>query len=105
MSNGQTNSENGTNEEPETIVIDPDSNIVELTGCRLRTIEGLDGLTKIETLNMRQNFIEKIENISQLTTLKHVDLYDNHIERIEGMESLVQLKHVDLSFSKLKVGM
>ena len=64
----------------ETIVIDPDSTIVELTACRLRTIEGLDGLTKIETLNMRQNLIEKIENISQLTTLTHIDLYDNHID-------------------------
>jgi Leucine-rich repeat (LRR) protein len=86
----------------ETIVIDPDSTIVELVACRLRTIEGLDGLTKIETLNMRQNLIEKIENISQLTTLKHIELYDNHIERIEGLDSLVQLKHIDLSFSKSK---
>lgn len=96
---------NGANpqEEPETpietIVIDPDSIIIELTATRLRTIEGLDGLTKIETLILRQNLIEKIENIAQLTTLKHIDLYDNHIERIEGLDALVQLKQADLSFS------
>ncbi|CAF4085184.1 unnamed protein product, partial [Rotaria sp. Silwood2] len=100
LSNGE-NAEG--QEEPqtpiETIVIDPDSTIIELTACRLRSIEGFDGLTKVETLNMRQNLINKIENISQLTTLKHIDLYDNHIERIEGLNSLVQLKHVDLSFS------
>jgi len=103
LSNGQ-----GTkDEEPQTpieaIVIDPESTIVELTACRLRTIEGLDGLNKIESLNMRQNLIEKIENISQLTTLKQIDLYDNHIERIEGLDTLTQLKHVDLSFSKFNL--
>lgn len=54
LSNGQH-----PNEEPETIVIDPESTIVELTACRLRTIEGLEGLTKVENLNMRQNLIEK----------------------------------------------
>ena len=96
--------EDSTNGEPqtpiETIVIDPDANTVELMACRLRTIDGLDGLTKIETLNMRQNFIEKIENLSQLSTLKYLDLYDNHIEQIEGLDGLIQLKNVDLSFSK-----
>lgn len=95
---------NGSNDEPqtpiETIVIDPDSTIVELMACRLRTIDGLDGLTKIETLNMRQNLIERIENLSQLPTLKSIDLYDNHIERIEGLDECIQLKHLDLSFSK-----
>lgn len=99
-----TNGEKTGEEEPqtpiETIVIEPDSTIVELTACRLRTIEGLEGLTKIETLNMRQNLIEKIDNLSQLTTLTQIDLYDNHIERIEGLDTLVQLKHADLSFSR-----
>ena len=85
----------------ETIVIDPDSTIIDLVACRLQTIEGLDDLRKIEILNMRQNFISKIENLSQLTTLKHIDLYDNHIGRIEGLDSLIQLKHIDLSFSML----
>jgi Leucine-rich repeat (LRR) protein len=100
--NGHHTEEGEEPETPiETIVIDPDATIIELTQCRLRTIEGLEGLTKVETLNMRQNLIEKIENISQLTTLKQIDFYDNHIERIEGLDSLIQLKHLDLSFSKL----
>lgn len=87
-------------EQTETIVIDPESTLVELTACRLRSIELLEGLTKIETLNLRQNLIEKIENLSQLTSLQQIDLYDNHIERIEGLDELTQLKHVDLSFSE-----
>ena len=79
MSNGTTNSvqlvSNGTDnpDEPqsaiETIVVDPDATIVELTACRLRLIEGLEGLNQIETLNMRQNLIGKIENISQLNNI------------------------------------
>ena len=101
VSNGQSTKEEV--EEPqtpiETIVIDPDAAVVELTACRLRNIEGLDGLTKVETLNMRQNLIEKIENLAQLTTLTQVDLYDNHIEHIDGLDTLIQLKHIDLSFS------
>jgi len=99
VSNGQNTKEEEVESPIETVVIDPDSTIVELTAFRLRAIEGLDGLTKIETLNLRQNLIEKIENISQLTTIKHIDLYDNHIQRIEGLDSLIQLKHIDLSFS------
>jgi protein phosphatase 1 regulatory subunit 7 len=101
LSNGQHAKDEELQTPIETIVIDPDSTIVEATACRLRTIEGLDGLSKIEMLNMRQNLIEKIENLSQLTTLKQIDLYDNHIERIEGLDTLIQLKHVDLSFSML----
>jgi len=94
----QTEAMNG--DEPETIVIEADATVVELTASRLRKIDGLDGLTKIETLNMRQNLIAKIENLSQLTTLKSVDLYDNHIQNIEGLETLIGLKHLDLSFSR-----
>jgi Leucine-rich repeat (LRR) protein len=102
LPNGQNVKEDEEPDTPiETIIIDPDSTIVELTACRLRLIEGLEDLTKLETLNMRQNLIKKIENISQLTTLKQIDLYDNHIEKIEGLDSLIQLKHVDLSFSML----
>lgn len=101
VSNGKATKEEV--EEPqtpiETIVIDPDATIVELTACRLRNIEGLDGLTKVETLNLRQNLIENIENLDPLITLTHLDLYDNHIERIEGLDALTQLKHLDLSFS------
>ena len=101
LSNGQKSKEEEEPQSPiETIVIDPEATAVELTACRLRSIEGLDGLTKIEGLNMRQNFIERIENISQLTTLKQIDLYDNQIERIEGLDELIQLKHLDLSFSR-----
>ena len=84
----------------ETILVDPDATIVELTGCRLRTIEGLEGLNQVEALNLRQNLIKRIENLSHLTTLKHLDLYDNHLEKIEGLEQLTQLTHLDISFSK-----
>jgi len=105
MSDEQNNILSNGKDEPdtptETIIIDPESTIIELTACRLRTIEGLEGLTKIETLNLRQNLIEKIENISQLITLKQIDLYDNHIEQIQGLDSLIELKHVDISFSML----
>jgi Leucine-rich repeat (LRR) protein len=100
LSNGQ-NGKDEPDTPTETIIIDPESTIIELTACRLRTIEGLEGLTKVETLNLRQNLIEKIENISQLTTLKQIDLYDNHIEQIQGLDSLIELKHVDISFSML----
>lgn len=107
MSNEEQNvpqdGETKEQEEPETpietIVIDPDATVVELTASRLRKLEGLEGLTKVEMLNMRQNLINKIENIDHLTTLKHIDLYDNHIDHIEGLDTLVQLKHADLSFS------
>jgi Leucine-rich repeat (LRR) protein len=102
VSNGQNTKDDEPQSPIETIVIDPEATVVELTACRLRTIDGLNGLNKIESLNMRQNLIEKIENVAQLTTLKQIDLYDNHIERIEGLDGLVQLKHADLSFSMFK---
>ena len=102
VTNGQNNSEES--ETPiETIVIDPDATLVELIACRLRVIDGLDGLTQVETLNLRQNLLETIENISHLITLKHLDLYDNHITRIEGLLELIKLKHLDLSFSKISI--
>ena len=65
-SNGAENAQEEPSTPIETVVIDPDSTIVELTAFRLRTIEGLDGLTKVETLNMRQNLIEKIEFLHKI---------------------------------------
>ena len=44
---------------------------------KIRKIENLESLTRIETLGFRWNFLTKIENLSHLTTLQELELYDN----------------------------
>ncbi|CAG0919528.1 unnamed protein product [Notodromas monacha] len=89
--------------EAEEIVLDPEATCVDLNHRRLKTLEGMDALTKVENLSLRWNLLKKIENISSLTTLRELELYDNQLTKIENLETLVNLEVLDLGFNRLKV--
>ena len=70
--------------------------------CKIRKIENLESLTRIETLGFRWNFLKKIENLDHLTTLQELELYDNQISKIENLDGLVNLRMLDLSHNRLR---
>ncbi|KAJ3145152.1 hypothetical protein HK101_002528, partial [Irineochytrium annulatum] len=81
-----------------------ETEIIDLTHARLRTLEGL-GLERfkgLKILGLRQNLLKKIEYLEHNTDLEEVDFYDNAISRIGGLDALVKLKSLDLSFNKIK---
>ena len=69
---------------------------------QIQSLDGLDGLVKLQLDN---NIIEKIENLNHLTNLTWLDLSFNNITKIEGLEKLVHLTDLSLfnnSISKLE---
>ncbi|EGR27239.1 leucine rich repeat protein [Ichthyophthirius multifiliis] len=65
-------------------------------------IQNLDGLEKLEKLQLDNNLIAKIEGIGHLVNLKWLDLSFNLIEKIEGLENLKQLKDLSLFNNRIK---
>ena len=79
--------------------VNPDDEVIEYIGERIRALENLEKCTKLKKLLLRRNVIKKIENISHLTQLVELELYDNQLKKIEGLETLVNLDTLDLSYN------
>ncbi|EPS41846.1 hypothetical protein H072_4233 [Dactylellina haptotyla CBS 200.50] len=83
-----------------------DSEEVDLVHCRITSITslGLQKLTAVRKLCLRQNEIERIDGLECLsTTLQDLDLYDNSIGHMNhGLETLVNLTSLDLSYNAIK---
>eukprot|EP01022_Parablepharisma_sp_SALTPOND_P019136 TRINITY_DN322_c5_g1_i1.p1 TRINITY_DN322_c5_g1~~TRINITY_DN322_c5_g1_i1.p1 ORF type:complete len:558 (+),score=94.37 TRINITY_DN322_c5_g1_i1:4775-6448(+) len=59
-------------------------------------IRNLDGLTRLEKLQLDNNIIMKIEGLDHLVNLKWLDLSFNNISKIEGLDHLVNLTDLSL---------
>ena len=55
---------------------------LELYDNKIRKIEGLEGLGRLEVLDLSYNNIKVIENISHLTRLKKLYLLSNKIKKV-----------------------
>lgn len=80
------------NEDENTVIIDPDSEELDLNHHKIMKIQDFEPLTKLKKLCLRWNLIKKIENLSTLTTLTELELYDNQITEIENLEALTNLE-------------
>ena len=60
-------------------------------------IEGLENLTSLSTLNLKNNFITEIKGLEHLTNLSKLNLSGNQITEIKGLEYLTDLKFLKLS--------
>lgn len=80
------------NEDENTVIIDPDSEELDLNHHKIMKIQDFEPLTKLKKLCLRWNLIKKIENLSMLTTLVELEFYDNQITEIENLEALVNLE-------------
>ncbi|KAF3913992.1 Internalin-A [Orbilia brochopaga] len=82
-----------------------DSEDVDLVHCRIAAIPslGLEKLTAVQRLCLRQNEIQKIEGLECVaTTVQDLDLYDNGIGHMSRLEALVNLVNLDLSYNSIK---
>ncbi|GFO46246.1 leucine-rich repeat-containing protein 49 [Plakobranchus ocellatus] len=61
---------------------------------RIRKIENLDSLMKLDVLDLHGNQISKIENLNHLTELRVLNLAGNsisHVDELSGIDSLAEL--------------
>ncbi|XP_039620209.1 centriolin isoform X2 [Polypterus senegalus] len=71
-------------------------------GKKLKFIENLEKLEKLQILHLSNNMIQKIEKLDKQLKLKELHLSNNQIRKIEGLEHMTQLKHLNLSGNEIE---
>ncbi|XP_064891577.1 centriolin isoform X3 [Columba livia] len=69
---------------------------------KFKYIENLEKCSKLETLNLSNNQIEKIEKLDKLMKLRELNLSCNKISKIEGIEHLRNLQKLNLAGNEIE---
>ncbi|KFV01544.1 Centriolin, partial [Pterocles gutturalis] len=69
---------------------------------KFKYIENLEKCSKLETLNLSNNQIEKIEKLDKLMKLRELDLSCNKIRNIEGIEHMQNLQRLNLAGNEIE---
>ena len=86
----------------EEIPVDPAATELYFGSLRLNKLEGLDKCVGCQSLVCRTNLIKSVEGVENLTKLTEIDMYDNRIEVIENIDHMTDLDIVDFSFNNIK---
>ncbi|KFP11140.1 Centriolin, partial [Egretta garzetta] len=69
---------------------------------KFKYIENLEKCSKLETLNLSYNQIEKIEKLDKLMKLRELNLSCNKIGKIEGIEHMQNLQKLNLAGNEIE---
>ncbi|XP_064379962.1 centriolin isoform X3 [Dromaius novaehollandiae] len=69
---------------------------------KFKYIENLEKCSKLETLNISNNQIEKIEKLDKLLKLRELNLSYNKISKIEGIEHMQNLQKLNLAGNEIE---
>uniref|UniRef100_A0A663F5P7 Centriolin n=1 Tax=Aquila chrysaetos chrysaetos TaxID=223781 RepID=A0A663F5P7_AQUCH len=69
---------------------------------KFKYIENLEKCSKLETLNLSNNRIEKIEKLDKLMKLRELNLSCNKISKIEGIEHMQNLQKLNLAGNEIE---
>ncbi|NXN44056.1 CNTRL protein, partial [Rhinoptilus africanus] len=69
---------------------------------KFKYIENLEKCSKLETLNLSNNQIEKIEKLDKLMKLRELNLSCNKISKIEGIEHMQNLQKLNLAVNEIE---
>ncbi|UCC20563.1 MAG: leucine-rich repeat protein [Promethearchaeota archaeon] len=75
---------------------------LDVSHNKLEKIENIDGLLQLEELNLSNNRIQKVEGIDTLSNLKKLSLNQNSIGEIENLCNLRNLESLELTHNKIK---
>lgn len=67
-----------------------------------KSLKGIFGLTKLESLELSGNSINNLSGIQCLRTLKILVLRENNINKIEAINKMNDLTFLDVSFNKIR---
>ncbi|XP_078324889.1 uncharacterized protein LOC111125942 isoform X3 [Crassostrea virginica] len=71
-------------------------------GKKIKYIENLDKLKKLQQLNLSNNMIEKMERLDKCLKLRELNLSYNLLTKIEGLENLMYLQVLNLTGNKIQ---
>ena len=94
-------------EQVDLIALDDETETLDLSQSRLKTIESFAKFKQLKSICFRNNFLKTLlsENLSVdkgFGNIVELDFYDNQIEKIENLNQLTTLEILDLSFNKFK---
>ncbi|NWI09549.1 CNTRL protein, partial [Crypturellus soui] len=69
---------------------------------KFKYIENLEKCSKLESLNISNNQIEKIEKLDKLLKLRELNLSYNKISKIEGIEHMLNLQKLNLAGNEIE---
>lgn len=75
---------------------------LDLYDNKIKKIEGLDSLAKLETLDLSFNRIKEVENLEPLVSLKKLFLISNRFRKIQNLGCLTTIEMVDFGDNKLE---
>lgn len=79
----------------------PNLKVFECQGNGLRSLKGIEVLTKAEEISVKSNFISDLSPLKGLTQLRMLNLYENEITSIDSIAHLSQITHLDLAKNKI----
>ncbi len=83
------------------VIAIPSLKLLELGDNRIRTMENLEHLPRLESLWLGRNKLEKIQNLHGLVNLKRLSLQSNRITEITGLDHMQGLEELYLSHNGL----
>ncbi|MBQ8236800.1 MAG: leucine-rich repeat domain-containing protein [Oscillospiraceae bacterium] len=79
----------------------PDLKTLDLSGCGLSTIAGLEGAKNLTTLYLNNNTLRNLTPLSGLTMLKELYLQHNAIIDLSALNALTELQTLDASYNSI----
>ena len=80
----------------------PTLRVLMLGKNRIRGIENLAPLTKLDVLDLHSNLISKVENLSTLSELRVLNLAGNQIRRVENIAHLQSLTELNVRRNQIE---
>ncbi|KAI0228191.1 Centriolin [Lamellibrachia satsuma] len=71
-------------------------------GKKIKYIENLESLKKLQTLNLSCNMIEKIEKLEKLTQLRELNVSFNSLTKIESLQTLTNIQMLNLNGNQIE---
>ena len=74
---------------------------LDLSGCGIIDLEGIEKFTGLKELILRDNYISDVSPLSNLKNLEILDLSYNNIKEVSGLSEIYNLQQLNLSHNRI----
>lgn len=74
---------------------------LDLSGCSLSTISGLDALSQLKVLNLNHNTVRNLAPLGAISSLQQLDLSHNAVTDLSALSALTNLITLDVSHNSV----
>lgn len=74
---------------------------IHLQNHKLQSLDGIEGLTKLEYLNVSGGLVKNMESLKNLKSLKSLYLLSNRVTSLDGIEDLENLIYLNMQDNRL----